>query len=188
MAGAIEQQIGAEILCDVVGDGLDPVDHGIDDAVGEPRHRHRQGIDEFRLGLPFRRDDIGNLPGRRRQRAAGRRADRLVVQRDRKPARPLDDTGLGVKPLAARSARRAPHRLLRIEPGLPGHFIEQFAHAVFGLCLGRQIRPERTTWATANKANGLSNGEGCGADAGGNSVAAGRWRRLQAGSVLRGVG
>ena len=64
MAGAIEQQIGLEIFRHVLGHGLDPVDHRIDDAVGKPRHRHGQGIDELLLRLPFRRDRVGDLPDR----------------------------------------------------------------------------------------------------------------------------
>jgi hypothetical protein len=35
---------------------------------------------------------------------------------------------MGVKALAARDARRTPHRLLRVERRFSGHFIEQFAH------------------------------------------------------------
>ncbi len=45
MPGAIEQQIGLKIFREILFDGFDPVDHGIDDAVGKSRHRHGQGID-----------------------------------------------------------------------------------------------------------------------------------------------
>jgi hypothetical protein len=41
---------------------------------------------------------------------------------------------MGVKTLAARPARGAPYRLLRIERRLSGDFIEQFTHPVFNSC------------------------------------------------------
>ena len=123
MAGAIEQQIGAEIFRDIVGDGLDAiVDLG--DAVGKARQRHRQGIDGLALRIPFRRDGLGNFAGGRNDVASGRRADRLAVERDGKTTLRLGDTGRGIKSLALGNARRAPHRLLRIERRLSGDFIE----------------------------------------------------------------
>jgi hypothetical protein len=38
---------------------------------------------------------------------------------------------MSVKAVAARRARRTPHRLLRIERRFSGYFIEQFAHLRF---------------------------------------------------------
>ena len=131
MAGAIEQEIGAEIFRDVVGDGFDPVDHGIGDAVCKSGQRHRQRIDDLLLRIPFCNDAIGYLPIRRNQRTAGRRADRLVVERDGKAIRRLGHAGMGVKAPAARRARRTPHRLLRIVRGFSGQIIERFAHPGF---------------------------------------------------------
>ena len=52
VAGAVEQEIGLEIFRHVVGDSLDPVDDGVDDAVGKTRQRHGQGIDDFLLRFP----------------------------------------------------------------------------------------------------------------------------------------
>ena len=46
------------------------------------------------------------------------------------PLRPFSNGGIGVEPLALRRARGAPHRLLRIERGFSGNFVEQFTHAV----------------------------------------------------------
>ncbi len=130
-ARAIEQEIGPEIFRDIVDNGFDPVDHGIDDAVCQSGQRHRQRIDGLLLPIPFCNDAIGNLPVRRSQGTAGRRSDRLVVERDDKAIRGFDHAGTGVKALAARRARRTPHRLLRIERRFSGHFIEQFAHLSF---------------------------------------------------------
>ena len=76
------------------------------------------------MRIPFRRDRLGDLADRRDDMAAGWRADRLAVERDGKAAIRLGDAGAGVEPLALRHARRAPHRLLRIERRLSGNFIE----------------------------------------------------------------
>ena len=69
MAGAVEQQIGTEIFDDVLGHRIDPIDDGLDDAVGKARQRHGQGIEKFLLGVPFRGDRLGNFPVRGHQRA-----------------------------------------------------------------------------------------------------------------------
>ena len=123
MAGAIEQQIGTEIFRDIVGDGFDAIGN-LGDAVGKTRQWHRQGIDGFNLCIPFRGDRLGNFTAGRNDLAPRRRADRLTVKRDGKPALRLGDAGAGIKPLALGSARRAPHRLLRIERRMSGDFIE----------------------------------------------------------------
>jgi hypothetical protein len=60
MAGAIEQQVGSEIFRHVVGNGFDAVDHRIDDAVRKPRQRHRHGIDDLLLRIPFCNDRVGD--------------------------------------------------------------------------------------------------------------------------------
>ncbi len=132
MAGAIEQQIGLEIFRHVFRDGVDPVDHGVDHAVGKPRHRHGQGIDELLLRRPLGSDGVGDLPARHDHLAAGRRADRLVIQRNAKSPRRFGDAGARVKALPPRRARRAPNQFLRIERRGSGRFFEQFTHALFG--------------------------------------------------------
>ena len=60
----------------------------------------------------------------RNDMAAGRRADRLAVERDGKTAIRLGDAGAGIKSLALWHAGRAPHRLFRIERRLAGDFVE----------------------------------------------------------------
>ena len=135
MAGAIEQQIGLEIFRDIVGDGIDPVDHGIDDAVGKPRQRHGQGIDDLLLRIPFRAMASAiSLAGATTWRPEGVRIG-LPSSVTAKPSVRLGDAGVRVKALALRHARGAPHRLLRIERRLSGDFVEQFTHAVFGFRL-----------------------------------------------------
>ncbi len=113
--GPVEQEIRAEIFRGVVADGLSPADDAFDDAVGKPRHRHRQGIEGFRLRVPFRRDALRNPALRSRERLAGGRAHRLAVKRHREAIRRFRDLGLLIKPLALRRARATPDRLLRIE-------------------------------------------------------------------------
>ena len=56
--------------------------------------------------------------------AAGRRADRLAVERDGKTAIGFRDAGFLVEPLAPRGARGTAHRLLRIERRMSGDFVE----------------------------------------------------------------
>ena len=124
MAGAIEQQIGAEIFRDVVGDGIDPIDHRLADAVGKARQRHGQGIDGLDLRIPFRGDRFRDHTVRGNDLAAGRRADRLAVERDGKTAVRLGGAGRGIESLALWHAGRAPHRLFRIERRLSGDFVE----------------------------------------------------------------
>ncbi len=123
MAGAVEQQVRAEIFRGVLGHGINVVtDFG--DAVGKARQRHGQGIDGLGLRLPFRRDRLGDPAAGRYDMAPGRRADRLAVERDGKAA-----VGFGracglVKAPALWGTRGAPDRLLRIERRLAGDFIE----------------------------------------------------------------
>ena len=123
MAGAVEQQIGAEIFGDVLGHGIDAIGD-LGDAVGKARQRHGQGIDGLALRIPFRGDRFRDGIGRRDDLTAGGRADRLAVQRDGKAATRRGDAGFLVEPLALRHARRASHRLLRIERRMSGDFIE----------------------------------------------------------------
>ncbi len=142
MAGAIEQQIGLEVFRHVLGDCVDPVDHGVNDTVGKPGHRHRQGIDELFLRLPLGDDGASDLLARYDQLAAGRRADRLVIQRDGESDRCLGDGDARVKALPPRRAGGAPHRLLRIERGFSRRFFEQFTHALFGFGLSAISRAQ----------------------------------------------
>ena len=114
MAGAVEQQIGAEIFFDVVSHRINTLGD-LTDRVGKARQRHGQGIDGFPLRVPFGGDRFGNAAGRRDDLAAGRRADRLAVERDREAAVGLGNAGLLIEPLALRRAGGAAHRLLRIE-------------------------------------------------------------------------
>ena len=123
MAGAIEQQIGAEIFCDIVGHGVDAVGD-LGDAVGKARQRHGQGGDGLALRIPFGGDRFRDGAGRRHDVAAGWRADRLAVERDGKAAVGWRDAGLLVEPLALGHARGAAHRFLRIERRMSGDFIE----------------------------------------------------------------
>jgi len=132
MTGAIEQKIGPKIFRNVLCDCFDPVDHGIDDAVREPGHRHRHGIDDLFLRLPFCSNGVGDLPGRCDQSTRRGRADRLVIEGNGKATGRFDDAGMGVEALPTRPPRRAPHRLLRIKRRFSRHFIEQFTHYVFG--------------------------------------------------------
>ena len=124
MAGAIEQQIRAEIVRDVFRDGVDPIDHRLHDAVGKPRQRHGQGIDALALRIPFHGDRFRDRGVRDNDRAAGRRTDRFAVERDGKTAVHFGDAGHDVKSLAPWHAGRAPHRLLGIERRLAGDFVE----------------------------------------------------------------
>ena len=105
-------------------DGIDLVGYTFGDAVGEARQRHGQGIDGVGLGIPFRRDCVCDRTRRRNRLAAGRRFDRLAIKCDGKSAVGLAYAGTGIKALALRRARRAPHGLLRIKRGLSRHFIE----------------------------------------------------------------
>ena len=123
MAGAIEQQIRAEIFCDILGHGIDAV-ADLGDAVGKARQRHGQGIDGLALRIPFGGDRFRDGADRRHDMAAGGRADRLAVQRDGKPAIGRGRAGLLVEALALGRARGASHRLLRIERRMSGDFIE----------------------------------------------------------------
>ena len=123
MAGTIEQQIGAEIFCDIVGHGLDAFAY-LGDAVGKARQRHGQGIDGLALRVPFRRDGFRDPARRGDHMAAGRRADRPAVERDSKTAIGFRDAGFLVEPLAPRGARGTAHRLLRIERRMSGDFVE----------------------------------------------------------------
>ncbi len=129
MAGAIEQEIGVEIFRDVVAYQRHAIDHGLDDAVGEARQRHGQGIDGVRLRAPFLCDGLGDCANRHGDGAARGGLDRLAVQRDVKSACRLGDAGLLVEALAFGYARLAPHRLLRIERRLAGHLVKQVTHA-----------------------------------------------------------
>lgn len=119
MAGAIEQQIGAEIFCNIVRNRVDPIGYRLDDAVGKARQRHGQGIDHLALRIPFGCDRLRNLARGRHHLAAGRRADRLAIERDRKAAISLGHAGRGINALALRPTRRAAHSLLRIERDFP---------------------------------------------------------------------
>ncbi len=123
MAGAIEQQIGAEKFAGIVRHRIGAVaDFG--DAVGKARQRHGQGIDGLALRLPFRRDGLGDPAVGRDDMTPGRRADRLAVERDGKAALGLGKARGLVKALALRGPRAAPDRLFRIEPRLSGDLVE----------------------------------------------------------------
>ena len=78
--GAIKQQFRAEVFRDVVDDRIGPVDHSLGDAVGEPRQRHGQRIDDVGLRVPFGGNAIGNLRGRCQQCTARRRAYRFAIK------------------------------------------------------------------------------------------------------------
>ena len=78
MAGAIEQQIRAEVFCDILGHRIDAV-ADLGDAIGKARQRHGQGIDGLALRIPFRRNGLCDPARRRHDVAAGGRADRLAV-------------------------------------------------------------------------------------------------------------
>ena len=124
MRGAVKQQIRAEIFCEILGDGVDPVDHRLADGVGESGQRHRQGIDDLALRIPFRDDAVGDIAGRRHQRPPGGRPHLLAVELNSKAVSRLGDVSLLVETLALWPARGAPDRFLRIERRLPGHFVE----------------------------------------------------------------
>ena len=134
MAGAVEQQIGAEVFGDVVTHRGDVVADRVDDAVGEPRQWHRRRIDGVLLRFPFRNDRFCDAALGRGQRLARRRAHSLVVERNGKAVRCLAETGARVEALALRPARRLAHRLFRIQPALPVDFVKQFTHRVLWSC------------------------------------------------------
>ena len=73
MAGAIEQQIGAEIFCDVVGDRIDAIDDPSPTLLAKRVSGMVRGSDGLALRIPFRRDGVRD-PARRAQRHGGRRA------------------------------------------------------------------------------------------------------------------
>ena len=128
MAGAIEQQVGGEIFGDVVLHRFRLIDDALHDAVGKTRQRHGQRLDELTLRAPFRRDHLGQCARRHNDRAAGRRLDRLTVERDGVTAVGLADAGVSIKPLALNRAGRAPRRFHRVGFGLARDVVEQFAH------------------------------------------------------------
>jgi hypothetical protein len=131
MAGAVEQEIRLEIFCKIVGNELDAIDHAFDHAVGEPRQRHGHGIEHLLLEGPFRGDSFGKRFCGDHHLAAGRRADRLAVERDGKAALGVRDPRLRIEALALGCAGGGPHRLLRILRGLPRDVVKQFPHPGF---------------------------------------------------------
>ena len=105
--GAVEQQIGAEVLDDVRRHLVAPFGNAVDDAVGEPRQRHARRIDGLGLRVPFPPQRIGNRrPGRASTRPRGR-PHRLAVQRDREAFRNLAGRRPSVKKRLRSTGRAA---------------------------------------------------------------------------------
>ena len=168
MAGAIEQQIRAEIFCDIVGHGIDAVGD-LGDAVGKARQRHGQGIDGLALRIPFGGDRFRDGADRRDDLAAGRRADRLAVQRDGKPAirrarcRPPCRTACAGA-CAWRVAPPPPDRAENVRR------LHRIVHAsrVRLPAGGDKFRPDNTIMVDANKADEEVAATSCDAGSGGN--------------------
>ena len=92
--GAIEHQIGGEILSDFRRDRRGRIGDAVDDGVGEPRERHVRRIDDLALRLPFRGQRLGQRARGRGQRAARRRPHRTAVEQDAVTALAVRDLGL----------------------------------------------------------------------------------------------
>ena len=108
MAGAIEQQIGAEIFRDIVGDGFDAIDDASTTLLanrvnGMVRGSMVSTCAFHSAAIASAISRLGATTWRPR-----RRADRLAVKRDGKAALRLGDAGAGIKALAlgTRVARR----------------------------------------------------------------------------------
>ena len=110
MAGAIEQQIGAEIFRDVVGDGIDAIDHASTTLLAKRVSGMVRGLMVSLCAFHSAAIASAISAGRRDDLAAGRRADRLAVQRDGKPAIGSRDAGTACRSACAgeRASRAAP--------------------------------------------------------------------------------
>ena len=98
-------------------------------------------------------DGVGDCLRRRHQCAAGRGANRSVIEGYGESIRRFDHAGMDVKALSAWPARAAPDRFLRIELRFTGHLVEQFTHSFFGFCLAVVCYVQDTTGIDANKAS-----------------------------------
>ena len=129
MACAVEQEIRSKVPSNVLDHGIDVTSDAIDYAVGEPRHRHRHGVDDVLLCRPFSGDGCGNLRGSaRHQQVARRRAHLLVIEQDGKAFRRFPHARMSVEALALSSSRGPAHRFFRIERRRAKTVFEQFTH------------------------------------------------------------
>jgi signal transduction histidine kinase len=127
IAGAIADEIRAEIFRDLLRDRRGIRRDTVDDRIGEPRERHGGGVDALALRLPLGGDRRAERPHRRRQRAAGRRLHGAAVEQHR-VRRPLTRLRGRIESLAQVRAHVAPRRLDGIERLIAEQVFENVAH------------------------------------------------------------
>ncbi len=113
-AGAIADEIGAEIFRDLVDDGLRLRRNAVDDRIGKARERHGGRIDALTLRVPFGGDRLPQCPHGGRKHACRRRFHGAAIEQKGK-RRALADGGCLIEPLAQARTHVAPRRLHRIE-------------------------------------------------------------------------
>src|SRR5487761_1507 len=97
--GAIADEIGRSIFCDLARDLIPPLCDEIDRRAGEPRQRQRGGHNLFALCLPFGGDCRGEFLAAYDERRLGWRADRLAVEQHGIAAGSVADRGNLEEPL-----------------------------------------------------------------------------------------
>ena len=113
--GAVEKQITAKILCDLICDRFGIFSHCVNHGVGEPRERHLPRVDEFRLRIPFRRDCGRECLCRRDKSAPSRSQDRFAIERYSDAVLHITRDRLLVESLSQARPKGLPRRFGRVE-------------------------------------------------------------------------
>ena len=147
--GAIEQEVGAEICDDLLGDRVLRRADAVDDGIGQPGERHARRVDHVALRLPLGRERLG-------ERSASARPAR------RAPACAPACRRAAIAPPQPRRAEEAPpqlrpqaaaRRLGGIERLMGEDLFEHVAHGQCHVCLRQPFGSRRLCRASGRKAH-----------------------------------